>query len=541
MYTAVSMLVTLLIMAVPAIKHSRVTIVNLKQQKALRKKSWWEKIFLDVILLGISLYGYYNFHKNSDDLAKSVISGQSLDPLLYISSSLFIVGLGLLFLRMQPVIIQGVYLIGKRFWKPASYASFMENLKNGRKQQFIMLFLIVTISLGMYHATVARTILQNAQENTAYIDGADVILKEVWTDSSSLSPEHGGAGELTFFEPDLLKYAKMDFANGYTKVLFDEKAYVPSGKSTRQTITLMGIHTREFGEITVLPADLNEKSYHTLLNELAVEERGLLVSDNFRTQLGYKVGDTINYCDYYGHSYYGKIVDFFQYWPGYRASRLELNEDGSTKEVETYQVVTHYAALRQNWGVTPYEMWISMKEGYDQNDVYQWITDQNVHVKKYINRQVDMKNTVEDPLLQGTNGVLTMGFMVTIILCAVGYLIYWIMSIKSREMIFGVLRACGMHKGELFQMLMNEQLFSGVFSILAGIGIGKLTSKMFVPMLQMAYAAANQALPMKLITNPADMLRLYAVIGTVVVLCLVVLIILLFKMNVAKALKLGEE
>lgn len=540
-YTAVSMLVTLLIMTVPAIKHSRVTIVNLKQQKALKKKSWWEKLFLDVILLGVSLYGYYNFHKNADDLAKNVVTGESLDPLLYISSSLFIVGMGLLFLRLQPYIIQLVYLMGKRFWKPASYASFMENLKNGRKQQFIMLFLILTISLGMYHATVARTILQNAQENTAYIDGADVILKEVWTDSSTLSPEHGGAGALTFFEPDLLKYAKMDFAAGYTKVLFDEKAYVPSGKSTRQTVTLMGIHTREFGENTVLPAELNEKSYHTLLNELAVEERGLLVSDNFRTQLGYKVGDTINFNDYYGHSAYGKIVDFFEYWPGYRATQLTVTEDGSTKEVETYQIVTHYGMLRQNWGVTPYEMWISMKEGYDQNDVYQWINDQGVRVKKYVNRQMDMQNTIEDPLLQGTNGVLTMGFMVTIILCAVGYLIYWIMSIKSREMIFGVLRACGMHKGELFQMLMNEQLFSGVFSILAGIGIGKLTSKMFVPMLQMAYAAADQALPMKLITNPNDMLRLYAVIIGVVVVCLAVLIILLFKMNVAKALKLGEE
>ena len=90
-------------------------------------------------------------------------------------------------------------------------------------------------------------------------------------------------------------------------------------------------------------------------------------------------------------------------------------------------------------------------------------------------------------------------------------------------------------------MLINEQIFSGLFSILVGVGVGKITSDMFVPVLQTAYAASNQILPMKLITNPDDLLRLYAVIGLVMVVCLLILLVLVLKMNVAKALKLGEE
>jgi putative ABC transport system permease protein len=169
------------------------------------------------------------------------------------------------------------------------------------------------------------------------------------------------------------------------------------------------------------------------------------------------------------------------------------------------------------------------------------VVEEGIHVKKFVDREKDMKDVVLDPLLQGTNGVLTMGFIVTIILCGVGYLIYWVMSIRSREMLFGVLRACGMHKKEIFHMLINEQIFSGLFSILVGIGVGKVASDMFVPVLQTAYAASNQILPMKLITNPDDMLRLYGVIGAVMVICLLVLLVLVLKMNVAKALKLGEE
>ena len=536
-YAAVAMAATMLIMTLPAIKHSRITIVRLKQQRALKKKSWWEKIFLDIILLAVSLYGYYSFRKTTSNLAQSVLMGEALDPLLYISSSLFIVGMGLLFLRMQPCLVKLIYMGGRRFWKPASYASFMENIKNGRKQQFIMLFLILTISLGMYHATVARTILQNARDNAEYLDGADIIVQEVWSEMA----DENGASTGAYIEPDYSKYASIEGVEGYTKVLYDTNAYIATGQTARQGITLMGIHTKDFGSITWVPEELNHKHYYEYLNEMAVVENGILVSENFRSQLGYSVGDSVSYTNNRGLAVTGKIVDFFEYWPGYVPKVTELRPDGTAASADQYLVVAHYDTLRQKWGVTPYEVWIGLKEDSDSGDIYDWIQENHVRVRKYVDKAEDLRKTVEDPLLQGTNGVLTMGFIVTILLCAVGYLIYWIMSIRSREMIFGVLRACGMHKGELFHMLMNEQIFSGAFSVLAGIGIGKLASVMFVPMVQQAYAAANQVLPMKLVVNASDMFRLYGVIAVAMIVCLAVLILLLFKLNVAKALKLGEE
>lgn len=541
-YAAAAMGATLLIMTLPAIRHSRVTIVKLKQQKALKKKSWWEKIFLDVILLGISLYGYYSFHKNSTQLGESVLQGEPLDPLLYVSSSLFIVGLGLLFLRLQPYLVQLIYILGRRFWKPASYASFMENAKNGRKQQFIMLFLIITISLGMYHAAVARTILQNAYDNADYMNGTDIIVQEVWR----VVVDENGASTGEYVEPDYAKYAAMDFAKGYTKVYLSSDGLLQDKNGERQNLTVMGIHTREFGEITWVDQELSGRHYYEYLNDLAPDVDGVLVSENFRAKLGYEIGDRISYQPEGSGSKNNafntaKIVGFFSYWPGYAPTVTELNPDGTVTTRENYMVVAHYNKLKKVYGVRPYQVWVALKEGHDSAEAYRWFEDKKIRLTKYVDKASKLRSTLEDPLLQGTNGILTMGFIVTILLCAVGYMIYWIMSIRSREMIFGVLRACGMHKGELFHMLMNEQIFSGVFSVLAGIGIGRLASNMFVPMLQQAYAAADQVLPMKLITNARDMLRLYVVIAAVMLLCLAVLILLIFKLNVAKALKLGEE
>lgn len=539
-YTQAAMAAVLCIMTIPAIRHSKVSIVHLKQQNSVKRKYLWERLYLDVILTAVSLYGFYSFHKSEAQIEESVLMGESLDPLLYISSSLFILGLGLLFLRIQPYLVQLIYLLGKNHWKSASYASFMENRKNGRKQQFIMLFLILTISLGMYHATIARTILQNAIENAEYLDGADIIIKEVWSDNSSLASENPDV-EFMYYEPDFGKYASLDCARSYTRVICDDQAYMTSGSRKKDIITLMGIHTREFGENTALDKQLLGKEYYELLNKLAIEEDGILVSANFRDKLGYKEGDSLSFYDNRKNPGTGKIVGFFDFFPGYAPVKMGLNPDGTAYSEDHYMVVAHYASLCQKWGVTPYEVWITLRGDSDSSEITGWLQEYGVKLSKYINRDKDIESAICDPLLQGTNGVLTMGFIVTILLCAVGYLIYWIMSVRSREMIFGVLRACGMHKGELIHMLLNEQIFSGVFSILAGVGIGKLTSKMYVPMVQIAYAASNQVLPMKLITDPADMLRLYGVILFVVVLCLAVLMALLFKLNITNTLKLGEE
>ncbi len=562
-YLIVAAVCTVLIMAIPAVKHSRLSIVNLKQKQVIKSRPLWDKLFLDVICLGISMYGYYSFSKSEKLVMQSVLSEKSLDPLLYISSSLFIVGAGLLYLRLQPLFIKLVYSIGQRFWRPATYASFLEIIKNGKKQQFIMLFLILTIALGTYHATVARTILQNARANEEYLGGADIIVKEVWNDNYRmiLEPEEGEEPvTFRYYVPDYDKYSQISGVKSYTRVmdLNPDDLDATGGYATAYnpieelnfSVRLMGIHTKEFGENTWLKGKWLDDAYYNYLNKLAEEPNGVLVSRAFQTQFGYEVGDNIGYT--YGitdkmdisFKCLGKIVGIVDYWPSFVPTTSYMSEDGQLVTADNYLIVANMGQLLSvcsKHGEQPYEVWITLEEGADPDRVVDWIDENGLKIEKYADRVTAVEKTVTDPLLQGTNGVLTMGFLVMIILCAVGYLVYWIMSIRSREMMFGVLRAFGMHKAELFHMLMMEQVFSGILTGFAGIAIGKMVSSMYTPMLQTAYAAVDQVLPMELYTNPADMVRLYSALLLVLAVCLIVLIVIVFKLNVAKALKLGEE
>ena len=172
-------------MVLPVFKDAGVTIVNYKQQKNKTKKPLWRKVYLDVLLFAVSIYGLYSFTDRKDMLMAKTLSGESVDPMPFLCASLFIISAGLVALRIQPLIVKLVYVITKRFLSWLSFASFLQILRSRGKQSFMMVFLMLTVALGIYNTTVARTILSNAEKSVEYQNGADVVFKEVWKDNSA--------------------------------------------------------------------------------------------------------------------------------------------------------------------------------------------------------------------------------------------------------------------------------------------------------------------------------------------------------------------
>ena len=165
------------------------------------KNPLWQRFGFDFILIAVSLYGYYSFSKAADAIQEQVISGKSLDPFLYFCATFFILGVGLLFLRVHPLFIKLLYRIREKHLSSAGYMSFLSTIRTISRQQFIMLFMILTVALGMFYVTIARTILDNAQRNIEYLDGTDVILEEKWRDNSAWVGKESGA-KIDYYEPE---------------------------------------------------------------------------------------------------------------------------------------------------------------------------------------------------------------------------------------------------------------------------------------------------------------------------------------------------
>lgn len=536
-YAGIAVAVSVILTLIPVFKYSGVSIVHVKRKKARSEKKLWQKLYLDVIATGVALYGFYSFSGRMEELKESVLAGEPLDPLLYFSASLFILGVGMLFLRIQPLLIRLLFMIRKHSLSPAGYASFLQTIRTGAKQQFVMLFLILTVALGIFNATVARTIIANAEENTVYLTGANLVVQEQWKNNEAFAKTHPGT-EVIYSEPDFGKYTEIPEVESAARV-FRQKVSFKQGKDVLGTGEVFAINTKQFGETVVGNENLNEYRLREYLNVLSTDAKAVLVSDNFRVKLGKKLGDKVTYENAEGKSIEGTIYGFVKYWPGYVPSEQIVSE-GEIVTRDNYLVVANLSQVQEGFDIRPYQVWLKTSSP-DAEFFYQWAKENNYKFTSVESLQNNLADIRTDTLFQGTNGILTLSFIIILLLCGVGYLIYWILSIRERELLFGVFRAMGMRKNEILHMLINEQIFSGVFSILFGALVGVVSSKLYVPMIQITYAAEKQVLPQMLLTDNADIIKLFAVIAVMLCICIAVLVRNIASMKITNALKLGED
>ncbi len=542
LFAAAAAVFSIAVMVLPVLQYASVSIVDHKRKKQRKMKApWWQKIFLDVILLGVSLYGLYSFNSRRDQLALQVARGGSLDPLLFFSASLFMLGAGLLALRLFPLLVRLIFVIGKRWWPPSLYASFQRILHTRGSQGFIMVFLIFTVALGIFNAQAARTINQNGEERIRYANGADVVLQEVWgNNKSQVDSDSTGSLELIYDEPDYERYQQIEGVQSYTKVYYsDDVSMGLDGGGTLNNVILMGVNTKEFGQTAWMKDGLLPVHWYEYLNAISQNARAVLLSSNFQTVHGYQVGDVISYRNEEGASCQGIVYGFVDYWPTYAPTVTQTGSDGSTQTVDQFLIVSNLSQVQAAWGVRPYQVWFNM-EGSSQ-PIYDFAAKEGISFPVFRDTQADIIQMKNDPTFQGTNGVLTVGFIVVLVLCATGFLIYWILSIKSRVLQFGIFRAMGMSMKEILAMLGNEQLFISGVSLAVGAVVGVLSAGLFVPLIQIAYSSADQVIPLEVVGAAGDSLRLFGVIAFVILACMVILGMLISKIKISQALKLGED
>jgi putative ABC transport system permease protein len=144
-------------------------------------------------------------------------------------------------------------------------------------------------------------------------------------------------------------------------------------------------------------------------------------------------------------------------------------------------------------------------------------------------------------MIQGTNGILTVSFIVVLLLCGVGFLIFWILSIQSRALQFGIFRAMGMSMKEILQMLLGEQAFITGSAIVAGILIGLAGSYLYIPLIQIAYGSADSMIPLSIQPAASDLVKIFVVVALIIGICMVVLGKIIKEIKISQALKLGED
>lgn len=564
-YAVAAAVIMVLFITVPVWKKSKDAISERSSRGRIsKKKPLWEKCFIDVILLALSAYLLYNYNKQKSTLAISVLENRSIDPVMILDNSLFIFAAALLCVRLTGLIILLVDRLFKKHFSPAMYASFLQLKRTRYNQGFLAVFLIMTVAGGIFDANMARTMNSNMEKRIVYNVGCDAIYNEDFR--LRIQYDKDGSVNWMYDEPDFGKYESLKnegICDGVTRVLEDERVDISAGSGSVSDAYLMAINTKEFGETAKLQSDqnddINDAHWFNYLNELAKEPDGVIISSNLAKALGLKVGDSLNYSRYVPEavdddqiyaSENAKVCAIVKGFPGYERYTYETDAEGNVTEQEKYLIVANYATVVEKFGMTPYSVWMNLSKGKTVDDIVGYLGGENSGdndiktteiYKKLTSAQQLIDENKNSATVQITNGMFTLSFILSLIVCSVGFLLYWVMTLKQRELQFGIYRAMGMRMREVKAMLLNEQIFLSFLPLLAGAGIGIAATAMFVRLISIIYLPQKHNIGVNVYIYPSDMLELAGVLFVAVAVCYVVISRLLKSMKIAQALRLGED
>ena len=144
------------------------------------------------------------------------------------------------------------------------------------------------------------------------------------------------------------------------------------------------------------------------------------------------------------------------------------------------------------------------------------------------------------PERQGLFGLLSVGFVAAALLTVLGFLLYALFSFRRRIIELGILRAVGLSAGQMTLFLAWELVFLIVTGLVAGTVLGAWISDLFIPYLQVGAGPAARVPPFLVEIAWPAIFRIYALFGLLFVVALVVLVVLLRRMKIFQAIKLGE-
>ncbi len=553
-YSLITVAFSVLTMVVPAISYSKTTIVEFKTTKNRRKTPIWQLVFFDVLLMGVSFYGLYTYGQRISGMETSGIgvADMPIDPLMFVISTLFIMGAGLFFVRIFPWIMRGVFSLGKKKWSPVLYASFLQVSRSGGQENFLILFLVMTLSVGLFSANAARTINTNTEERILYNNGADIVLDVYWksdtilessenedgsssTSAFSMSDAAGFAnsGYAVYTEPDYHRFINIDGAESVAKVFTKPRVNVYTGTQSVNT-NIMAIQPGEFGRTAYMPDKLLASHWYNYLNLLASDPQACLISQTFADTLGVSVGDSIKVSWDNQRQMTFTVCAVVEYWPTF-------NPLEGVSAADKRLVICNLDYMQSVMRLEPYQVWLKKADDATSEQIYNYIREERIVLNSMTDATQDVIAAKNDPLIQGINGAMTMSFVVTMLVCAIGFLIYWILSIKSRVLQFGVLRAMGLSMRKVLGMLISEQVLISGSAILGGMLTGALTSELFVPLLQIVYNAQELVPPFRVIFERGDYAKVYIILGIMLAIALCALGWLISRIKMAQALKLGED
>jgi putative ABC transport system permease protein len=553
--------VTLLAQVLPSIGAARHTIVSYKQELARTvARPWWQRAWLDVLLLIPAVYGIYLVRQQGTILTPEGTSAGDIfeNPLLILLPALVALALTLLILRLLPLLMAAIAWIAARTNSVGFLLATRYLAREPGLYSTPLVLLMLTLGLSVFTASLAQTLDNHLYDQSYYTIGADAQLVELGAASEAGESTFGSVGFQATGSAEATPAPAATEESSITEITGPEWVFIPVTEHLNvteieaaarvgefegavqlqdrwQSIQVAGIDRIDFPKVAFWRADFASASLGALMNSLALASDGVLLERAFMRQQGLRVGDTLqlrlNAAVNASKGTPVRIMGDFRYWPTWY----------SPAEENTPLMVANLDWLfEQTGGERPYDVWIKTKPTTDFEQMVADLRNFEITVLDYRAAPMRIAEELRRPERQGLFGVLSVGFLASALLTVLGFLLYALFSFRRRFIELGTLRAIGLSTRQLAIFLSCELAFLILLGLGAGTGIGALISELFIPYFQVGSGPTANIPPFTVEIAWFAVTRLYLLFGVLFFVAFVVLIVLLMRMKIFQAIKLGE-
>lgn len=544
-YTILAAIAACLVLVIPAARQS---IVSYKQNIARQKdKPFWQRYYLDLVFVGFSIFSYQILNNQIESIQEGSesASGLMLDPLLFLVPVLFITTAGLLSLRIIPWIFRFLAYITRRMPEITLSMTLKHFYRDSAQSTPLLFFIIMTVSLGIYSSSIARTIDENFVDSQMYEQGAEVVLNERWSfgmEGMGMTPpgmpggpEEGAEAEeetedegteQEFFEPPFYVHKDLTGVNDAARVLTQNMRFEIGGSGAGNG-TLMGIDPQDFARVSWFRSDLTEYHLHDYMNILLSSREAALVDREFFEENNLERGEWITLSDE-GEQIEFYVAGIIDLWPTIYPDDFPL-------------VVGNLDYIQSQFILQPYEIWLDVEKNTDLQTIVDELSEESIFVSNIQDTSSEIIEGRRDPQRMGLYGMLSIGFIVAVLITVLGFFLYNFLSIKKRLLNFGIMRSIGLSLKQLISILALEQILSVGIAFVLGTVFGIVTSRIFLPFLQISEELADTIPGFRPVVETGDILKILVILGGTLVIGLVVLGIIFTKLKLHEAIQLGEE
>ncbi len=523
--------IDLISILLPTLQASRNTIISYKQQRArLIRPPFWQRAGLDLFLFAPVAYGSYLLVGQGNILGSTSRDPFS-NPLLFLLPAISIFSFTLLFLRVIPLLMRVLNWVMVRTHSVGLLMAIRHLARTPGYYVTPLVLLILTLSLSVFTASLANTLDQHLYDQAFYQVGAALKFKDYGEDTQNTLPGAAVTTKPTYlsFLP-VTEYAKMPGVLDATRV-----GLYNAGLSTSDKVlkgTFMGIDQDAFPRVAYWRSDFASSYLVGLMNQLASTSDGVLLPSSVMAQAGLSIGDSVVIGVNPSNASVNipfTVVGTFDLFPTWYPETGPL-------------IVGNLDYLFDQAGQEyPYEVWLKLGPSATLSQIKANQPGKREQVKYVWDSAIALINAEQQrPDRQGLLGLLSVGFSAAALLTVIGFTLYSLFSFRWRLVEFGVLQAVGLSPWQMISFLAWELTFLIGLGSFIGTLLGIGASRFYIPYLQVGTGTAAHIPPYQVQISWQSILPVYALFGLLFILALVVLVLLLRRLKIFQAIKLGE-